>query len=116
MLLETLENTMAKAQKYEQITKATKFGNVYDNSASESENNFSEKIMRKKIDKYTKRGHRSFDKTETEEVVVSDIEDDFIVEDPHEVVFEITYTHSDLPFFRSIQEKLNKKAKLCNIK
>ena len=115
MLLETLENTMTKAKKYEQITKATKFGNVYCAPAVESENNLSEKIMRKKIDKYTKRGYRSFDSDRTEEVMNEEI-DDYIVEDPQEAVFEIAFTHSDLPFFRSIQQKLNKKPTLCNIK
>ena len=77
MLTQTLDETMAKAQKVEQVTRATRFGNVFktvvkDKTAQD------EVIMRKKIDKFTKKGFRS------------------------------SKGDSGLPFFRSITEKLNK--------
>ena len=102
MLTQTLDETMAKAQKVEQVTRATRFGNVFktvvkDKTAQD------EVIMRKKIDKFTKKGFRSFDKK-------IEPEDNFITEDPEEIIINVDFSKGDsgLPFFRSITEKLNK--------
>ena len=111
MLTEILENTMAKAQKYEQMTKANRFVNVIGDAEIESmPQDYS--VMRKKIDKYTKRGYRTFDSKNVSSECPD--EDNFIVENPDEFVFNIEYSHSNLPFFKSICAKLNKP--LSNIK
>ena len=103
MLTQTLDESMAKAQKYEHTTKAAKFGNVFktitiDKTAQD------EMIMRQKLDQYTQKGYRSFDKKEEKKA-------DFIVEDPNEVVINIDFNNKNslgLPFFKSISTKLNK--------
>ena len=87
MLTQTLDETMAKAKKYEHTTKAAKFGNIFkaiaiDKTAQE------EMIMRQKLDQYTQKGYRSFDKKEEKK-------SDLIVEDPNEVVINIDFSNKN---------------------
>ena len=110
MLTHSLDETMAKAQKHEQMTKATRFTNVFGDVEIE---NIPKQVslMRRKIDAYSKAGYRSYDKC-TEQF--AELEEEYIVEDPNEAVLNIEYVHSDLPFFKSISAKLNKS--VVNIK
>ena len=102
MLIQTLEETMAKAQKHERVTRATKFGSAFKNITTDKKLQ-DEIIMRKKIDEYTQKGYRSFDKIEPKEEI--------IVENPNEIVVNIDISNKNslgLPFFKSITAKLNK--------
>ena len=100
MLAQTLDETMAKAQKVEQITRATKFGNIFK-AVVKDKISQDELVMRKKVDEYTKEGFRSFDKQ-------IEAEKGLITEDPEEILVDINFSKSTngLPFFRSITSKL----------
>ena len=86
MLIQTLEETMAKAQKHERVTRATKFGSAFKNITTDK-NLQDEIIMRKKIDEYTQKGYRSFDKIEPKEEI--------IVENPNEIVVNIDISNKN---------------------
>ena len=104
MLTQTLDESMAKAQKYEHTTRVAKFGNVFKTIVKDASSQ-NEIIMRKKLDEYTKKGYRSFDKQE------EDKEKEFIVENPNEIKVNIDFGNKNslgLPFFKSISTKLNK--------
>lgn len=91
---DNLDKTMAKAKKVERLTRATKFSNVFRGLAS---GNVSEKDLTE-----TNIGCGEIEK-------ISDKANDFIIENPDEKSFDIIFknnSENNLPFFRSIQEKL----------
>ncbi len=101
MLTQTLDESMAKAQKYEHTTRSAKFGSIFKAVA---QNKDIQDEMRKKIDQYTKEGYRSFDKQVEKEK-------ELIVENPNEIMINIDISDKNslgLPFFKSISTKLNK--------
>lgn len=104
MLAQTLDNTMAKAQKIERMTKATKFSNVF--RAVVSDGDFAQSLANRKLSDYVQQA-----KSDVEQKTAEEIEDiqEFIDEDPDDVSVKLEFASDNgLPFFRSIQMKLNK--------
>ena len=102
MLTETIDNAMERAQKYETYTRTTRFSNIFKNISISKESQ--EELLKHKLSQYIK---PELSKEEVEEI--TDEEADFIVEDPDAVPVKITFCEdpTNLPFFRSIQYKLN---------
>lgn len=102
MLSETLDDTMAKAMKYENLTKASKFGSVYRNTRPD--NGFeNELLMLTKINEYTK---KETERNAQDEEILK-----YIVDNPEETSSVLDFEDSiktGLPFFRSVEAKLDK--------
>ncbi|MDY6310954.1 MAG: hypothetical protein SPL73_03630 [Cyanobacteriota bacterium] len=99
MLTNTLDETMSKAMKYENLTRASKFGTVYQNKTNNIDEN--ELLMLQKISKYVKPQKPT---TEIEDEI-----SEYIVEKPEQKskIFDFENRHkTGLPFFRSIEVKL----------
>lgn len=101
MILKTLDESMAKAKKYENITKASKFGDLFKDIYPEksAEKEFE---MLQKISGYVKK---------EEEPSIEDAEIlEYITENPDEIapIFDFKGSVSTgLPFFKSIDYKLS---------
>ncbi len=103
MLLKILDETMAKAAKYENLTRASKFGSKYFES-DEKQSPEKELLMLKKISQYVK-------EEETEKQSLQDKEiSEYIVENEEKNVkiFDLkARPYTGLPFFKSITYKLS---------
>ncbi len=101
MLSQTLDDTMAKAMKFENLTKASKFGDVYKNT--KPDNSFeNELLMLSKISNYTKQDSQK----NTDDEVLK-----YIVDNPEDNASVLEFEDSiktGLPFFRSVEAKLDK--------
>ncbi len=101
MISKTLDESMAKAMEFENLTKASKFGGLFKGISVEKSAD-KEFEMLQKISQYVK--------TE-EETPVEDAEIlEYITENPDEVapIFDFNSTVSTgLPFFKSIDYKLS---------
>ena len=101
MLSKTLDQTMAKAMKYENMTRKTIFGRNYY-AELEKQNNDCD--MLNKLAPYIKSAQSVGNPSAEDEVI------NFIVEDPNVVapVFEFNRSESSgVPFFVSLAQKLN---------
>lgn len=101
MISKTLDESMAKAKKFENITKASKFGDLFKDIYPEksAEKEFE---MLQKISEYVKKEEEpSFEDAEVLE---------YITENPDEIapIFDFNSSVSTgLPFFKSIDYKLS---------
>ena len=102
MLTETIDNAMERAQKYETYTRTTRFSNIFKNISISKESQ--EKLLKHKLSQYIK---AELPQEKAEENADDYV--DFIVEDPDAVPVKITLCEdpTNLPFFKSIQYKLN---------
>jgi len=101
MISKTLDETMAKTMRYENLTKASKFGDVFKGYRTEKSAD-KEIEMLEKISQYVK--------VEPESVKQDDEVLEYITENPDEIVpiFDNTnYVSTGLPFFKSIDYKLS---------
>jgi len=101
MISKTLDESMAKAMEFENLTKASKFGNLFKGAVSEksAEKEFE---MLQKISDYVKKE----EKTSFEDAEILE----YITENPDEIapIFDFNSTVSTgLPFFKSIDYKLS---------
>lgn len=103
MLLNILDETMAKAAKYEKLTKSSKFSNICGNFEKRNQQE-EEILMLQKISEYVKKEETKDLSEENKEV------SEYITENTDRVVkiFSLKDRPSTgLPFFRSIQYKLS---------
>ena len=98
MLKNTLDNTMKKAMKHENITRATRFGKNCD--ADNEKTLEKEFLMIQKISKYTKKEEKPVN---ADEIVI--IEDNINDNIPM-IKYKLNY-ETNLPFFKPIQYKLS---------
>ena len=101
MISKTLDESMAKAMKFENLTKASKFGSVFKGYKTE-------KTINKEIEQLEKISE--YVKTEPESAIQDDEVLKYITENPDEIVpiFDNTnYVSTGLPFFKSINYKLS---------
>ena len=101
MISKTLEESMAKAMKFENLTKASKFGDVFKGYKTEKSAD-KEIEMLEKISQYVK--------VEPESAIADDEVLEYITENPDEIVpiFDNTnHISTGLPFFKSIDYKLS---------
>lgn len=101
MLNETLDRSMAKAQRHEILTKASKFSNLFKNITKDK--SFQDEIMHSKLDKYIQKG------IDTSTAIKESLYayDEYIVENPDEFQVEVNFGQpSDVPFFKSLYNKL----------
>ena len=97
MLLKTLETSMKKAMKYENLTKASRFAKINEisNDKKSLEKEF---LMIQKISNYVKEDV----KPQKDDLIAKSLD----LEEQLPAAAE--YTSCKLPFFRSIQSKLSK--------
>ena len=108
MYTQTLDDTMAKAKKVERMTKATKFSNVFKTMVTDK--SFQDEIAQKKLSQYVKNIEDASSKINIDDCSEEKVTD-LIVEDPDIIPVKIEFNNIDtigLPFFKSIQFKLNK--------
>ena len=102
MISKTLDESMAKAMKFENLTKASKFGGIFKNTVTEKsvEKEFE---MLQKISPYTKENNIEISKEDAEVL-------EYITENPDEIAPVLDFKNSPstgLPFFKSIDYKLS---------
>lgn len=103
MISKTLDESMKKAMKYENMTKASNFANIYENKNKENIKN-SEIEMLQKISEYVKTEPATQTESEDSEVL------EYITENPEKIapVFDFSdRPATGLPFFKSIDYKLS---------
>ena len=99
MLSRTIDQTMAKAMKFENMTRKIKFGRSYYTNIDPQK----KPDMVEKLAPYIKSA-QSVEKDSSDEVL------NFIVEDPNNIapIFDFNKCESTgLPFFRALGQKLN---------
>ena len=101
MISKTLDESMAKAMKFENLTKASKFGDVFKGYKTEKTAD-KEIEMLEKISQYVK--------VEPESAIADDEVLEYITENPDEIAPVLDFKNSPstgLPFFKSIDYKLS---------
>lgn len=103
MISKTLDESMKKAMKYENLTKASKFADYYEKKYKENIQN-SEIEMLEKLSEYVKEEPKTQTEKQDEEIL------EYITENPDKIapVFDFSDKPSTgLPFFKSIDYKLS---------
>lgn len=100
MLSKTLETSMKKAMKYENLTRASRFAKI-DNTLNDEKSLEKEFLMLQKISDYVKEDIKPQNND------ISDLISENICS-KEQLQQETEYKSLSLPFFRSIQSKLSK--------
>ncbi|MBO6257488.1 hypothetical protein J6N69_05585 [bacterium] len=103
MISKTLDESMKKAMKYENMTKASNFANIYENINKENLKN-SEIEMLQKLSEYVK--NESAEQTEQQDAEIME----YITENPEKIAPVLDFSDrpsTGLPFFKSIDYKLS---------